>query len=179
MLGVPAAGAATTALLFTAGILAAAVLAYLVRHRLRALDAAAGAVAAAFVLSLTAVPWIAWRFAEDLHTTTKLDPYERASMGPIQAYLPGYLVDGARARIPAGATWSAAVGPSKANPIARGAFASLVMITLFPRPSAALDRADWIVAWGVDPSRVAPVTGVRVVHAQQGPLPPVVIGRRR
>jgi hypothetical protein len=177
MLGVPAATATTLVLLFGGGVAAVAVLCVLLRGRLGRVDGVGRVVAAALLLSLTALPWIGWRFAEDVHTTTGLDSYERANMGPIQAYLPGYLVNGARARIPTGATWAAAVGPSRANPVARGAFPSLVMITLFPRSSASIDRADWVVAWGEEPSTVARVTDVHVVHPRQGPLPPVVVGR--
>jgi hypothetical protein len=178
MLGVPTASTATIALLFAGGVLAAAVLCFLVRSRLRGADFAERVVAAGLLLSLTALPWIGWRFAEDVRTTTKLDSYERANMGPIQAYLPGYLVDGARTRIPVGATWAVAVGPSDANPIARGAFPSLVLTTLFPRPSVSIDRAAWVVAWGENPARVGRVSDVSVVHPRQGPLPPVVVARR-
>jgi hypothetical protein len=178
MVGVPAAGTATTALLFAAGLVAACAVAVFLHSRLRGLEIASQVVAAAALLSIVALPWVGWRFVEDLRTTTKLDSYERENMGPIQAYLPGYLADGARARIPSAGTWAAAVGASAANPIARGAFPALLLTTLFPRVSAPVDRAGWIVAWGIDPACVAAVTDVHVVHARQGPLPPVVVAKR-
>jgi len=179
MVGVPAAGAATTALLFGAGVAIVIVLVVALRGRLRALTLAGAVAAGALLLSLTAVPWIGWRFVEDLRTTTRLDAYERANMGPIQTYLPGYLLEGARPLIPAGASFSVAVGPSSANPLARSAFPALALVTLFPRASAPLDRAHWLLAWGVDPATLRDVTRIRVVHARQGPLPAVLLAERR
>jgi hypothetical protein len=179
MLGVPAASAATTAALLLAGIVAVAAAAVALRGRFRGLDAPARLVAAGLGLSLVALPWIGWRFVEDLRTTTKLDSYERANMGPIQAYLPGYLLDGARARIPADGTWAVAVGRSRANPLAQQAFPSLALVALFPRVSAPLGRAGWIVGFGADPASFTAVRGTEVVHARQGPLPPVVLAQTK
>ncbi len=153
MLGVPAASAATTAALFLAGIVAVVLVLYLARRRVRALHTVELLVVAAVALSLVALPWIGWRFVEDLRVTTKLDPYERANMGPIQAYMPGYLVQGVHIR----GTWTTDVGPQP-NDTARSAFPSLVLVKLFPRLSAPPDRADWIIRWGYDrahPYRVA------------------------
>jgi hypothetical protein len=179
MIGVPAASAATTALLFLVGIAAVVVGVFLLRRRAAGLTTEGRVVAAVLALSLVAVPWLAWRFAEDVSTTTGYDSYQRASAGPIQAYLPGYLVDGARSRIPAGATWSAAVGPGAGNAVARKAFPALVLTTLFPRVSAPAQTASWLVAWGVDPRRVARVSRVEVAHPRQGTLPPVLVAKAR
>jgi hypothetical protein len=179
MVGVPAAGAVTNAVLFGAGFLLVAILAVTVRARLRALSLVEALVAAALLLSAVAVPWIGWRFVEDLRTTTQLDSYERANMGPVQAYLPGYLLDRARTAIPAGAGWAVAVGPSSANPLAQRTFASLALITLFPRPSEPIARTRWIIGWGVDPAHLRGVSTVRVVRPRQGSLPPVLLGERR
>ncbi len=179
MIGVPAASAATTALLFAIGAVAVAVAAAALRRRRHGLPPEARLVAAAVALSLVALPWVAWRFAEDLRTTTRFDAYERASMGPIQAYLPGYLVDGVRSRIPPGATWWADAGPAVPYSTARKAFPSLVLTTLFPRVSAPPRQASWIVAWGASPRAVRPVGRVRVAHPRQGPLPPVLVAKAR
>ena len=153
MVGVPAAAAATTAALFLAGILAVAVGLFLARGRLHRLGVAERIVVAATAASLVAVPWIGWRFVEDLRTTTTLDPYERANMGPIQAYLPGYLVQNVHVR----GTWTTDIGPQP-NEIARQAFPSLVLVKLFPQLSAAPDRADWALRFGYDAAHPYRVT---------------------
>lgn len=145
MLGVPAASAATTAALFLVGILVVALALYLVRSRLRRLETVERLVAASLALSLVALPWVGWRFVEDLRVTTKLDPYERENMGPIQAYMPGYLVQSVHIR----GTWTTDVGPHP-NEIARSAFPSLVLVKLFPQLSAPPGRADWVIRWGYD-----------------------------
>lgn len=178
MVGVPAASAATTAALVLAGVLAASVLGAVLRRRLAPLRGEQRVVACAVALTVVAVPWVAWRFAEDLATTTKYDAYERANLGPIQAFLPGYLLDGARARIGPGDSWATVVGPSHANPIARQAFPALALASLFPRVSAQPAKADWIIAWGASPAGAARVERPVVVHPAQGPLPPVVLARR-
>ncbi len=179
MIGVPAAGAVTTALLVLAGLGVVAAAAFAVRRRVGGWGLETRVVAVAAGLSLAALPWIAWRFAEDLATTTRYDAYTRANAGPIQAYLPGYLADGARARIPPGATWAVAVGSSQANPVAQKAFPALVLITLFPRPSAPPGTASWIVGWGAPPASIVPVSRAVVVHPRQGPLPPVTVAKTR
>jgi hypothetical protein len=173
VLGVPAASAATTAALSLAGVVLAAVALFAFRRQLRALAVEERLVAAAAALSLLALPWIGWRFVEDLRTTTKLGSYERANMGPIQAYLPGYLVDGARGHVHGSWTPVVAAAP---NEVARKAFPSLVLTTLFPLPSAPPAKAAWIVGWGT-PDAVG--RNAIVVHARQGPLPPVVVARTR
>jgi hypothetical protein len=178
MIGVPAASAATTLLLFVVGALVVGAGLFVLRRRLTALPAEARLVAAAVALSLVAAPWVAWRFVEDVRTTTRYDAYERSNAGPIQAYLPGYLVDGARS-IPARATWAAIVGPSGANPVAQKAFPALVLTTLFPRVSAPPARAEWIVGFGADPRSAGARGPVRVVHAPQAGLPSVLLARRR
>lgn len=177
MVGVPAASAATTALLVLAGLVAALVLARPAYRRFRPTGSEELLVAGALVVAVVALPWIGWRFVEDLSYTTKLDGYAARNAGPIQAYLPGYLADGAAKAIPPGATWATAVGGASANSIARQAFPSLVLVTLFPRASAPPSKAGWIVGWGAPPNRVAPVSRVQVVHPRQGPLPPVVVGK--
>ncbi|MGZ4353416.1 MAG: hypothetical protein ACXVZ4_07715 [Gaiellaceae bacterium] len=179
MVGVPAASAATTLLLFVVGLAGVGLAAAVFRSRLRGLPLDARLATAALGLSLVAAPWLVWRFAEDLRTTTRYDSYERANAGPIQAFLPGYLVDGARSLIPPTASWATAVGPSDADPIAQKTFPALALVALFPRVSAPPSSADWIIGWGVDPRRVARVGRVAVAHPRQGPLPPVLVAPRR
>ncbi|HZS62290.1 MAG TPA: hypothetical protein VFA43_23680 [Gemmatimonadaceae bacterium] len=177
MLGVPAASAATTALLVLCGLLLASALIVPARRFFRPSGNEEWLVFCAVGVAVVALPWIGWRFAEDLSYTTKLDSYSAQSAGPIQAYLPGYLASDAAKVIPRSATWATAVGASSANPIAQKAFPALVLITLFPRPSAPPHEAGWIVGWGAPPGRVARVKDARVVHPRQGPLPAVVVAK--
>lgn len=178
MLGVHSESVATLALLFGSGCILAAVLWLLGgRPAPRALEERAlGVALAAVVLSL---PYLGWRVVEDLRYTRSLDPYERAAAGPIQSYLPGYLVDGARRIVPPGATYATVVGRSVPYATARDAFGPLVLTTLFPRQSVRVRDAQWIVAWGVSPARVARVGKVLVVHRRLGALPPVFAARVR
>lgn len=176
MLGVPAASAATTALLFLLGLALVAVAGHLARRRLRPLRGVELLVAAGLALSLVGLPWIAWRFVEDLRYTTGLDAYDRASAGPIQAYLPGYLVDGARSRIPANGTWAAQAGPLS-NSIPAAAFPPLVLVTLFPRVSAPPATAGWILTLGAQPGTVARVRQTSVLRPATAELPAVRLGR--
>lgn len=178
MLGVPAASTATTAGLFLVGLIAVALCAFFLRRRFAAFCIDAKVAALATALSLIAAPWIAWRFVEDLSLTTGLDAYTRSNSGPIQAYLPGYLVDSARGEVGPRQTWHATSGPGVTNAIAARAFPSLVLVALFPRVSAPAQSADYVLVLGGDPRRVAKVHNVRVVHAAIGNLLPAVkIGR--
>jgi hypothetical protein len=124
-------------------------------------------------------PYLVWRVVEDIRYTTRLDPYERQAAGPIQAFLPGYLVDGARTIVPPEDTYATVVGPTVPNAIARKAFPSLVLVSLFPRRSASRSDAQWIVAWGVPRQKLIRLGRVYVVHAALGPLPPVLAVRVR
>jgi hypothetical protein len=127
-----------------------------------------------------AVPFVVWRFVEDLRVTTTLRGYDRAAAGPVQAYLPGYLVDGARPLIPRTATFATVVEPRVPWAPARAAFPVLTMETLFPRVSVRDPRrADYVVTWGVRPGRVAPVSRVWVARRQAGPYPAVYVGKVR
>jgi hypothetical protein len=141
-------------------------------------SAAASAGLAALALTVAAVPYVLWRFAEDLRVTTKLHGYDAEAAGPVQAYLPGYLVDGAQHRIPRTATFATAVGASIPWAAARAAFPSLALETLFPRASVADPRAaDYLVTWGVAPGRVVPVSQVWVVRSRAGAYPAVYVGK--
>jgi hypothetical protein len=130
------------------------------------------------VLTCAALPYVARRFAEDLRVTTKLHGYDATAAGPVQAYLPGYLVEGARDHIPLGATFATAVGQRIPWPSARAAFPALAMNTLFPRLSVGDPRrADYVVTWGVRPGRLAPVARTWVARAAAGSYPAVFVGR--
>lgn len=174
MYGVPAASTATTAALFLVGIALAVVAGFRVRGRYRGEERF---VALAVVLSLIAVPWVGWRFAEDLSTTTRLDAYTRANAGPIQAYLPGYLVDAAKPVVGRRQTWAAVTGAGLGNSTAARAFPALVLTELFPRVSAPVRSADWLLAVGIEPRAVTHVTGVRVIETARGVLPPVRLAK--
>lgn len=170
MVGVPSASAATAALLLLLGLLIAVVAAYLGRRRLRALRGVDRFVTVIVAASLVSVPLLGWRVVKDMQYTTSLDPYERASAGPIQAFLPGYLVDGARSVIPADATWATGTGRVPSS-TAASAFAPLAIVTLFPRVSADPARANWILTLGERPQAVAPVTRTRLLRPAVGLLP--------
>jgi len=180
VLGVPASlGAVGSALLVLAAVALAAAL-VLLRRRLAASPPPTAAAAVALALTAAALPYVGWRFVEDLRVTTRLDAYERASAGPIQAYLPGYLVDGARNVIPAGASFATAVSPAVPWEPARAAFPSLALQTLFPRRSVSDPRAaDYVVTWGIEPARVAPVSRTWTVRPRAGEYPAVYVGRVR
>ncbi len=173
MLGVPASpGVAGWSLLAAGGL--AAVVALLVLRRRGALDAAR----VCLVVTVAAVPYVGLRIGDDLRVTTRLHGYDAAAAGPVQAYLPGYLVDGARRLIPRDATYATAVGTQVPWSQARLAFPSLALQTLFPRISVADPRrADYVVSWGLRPGRVATVSRVWVVRPRRGPYPAVYVGK--
>jgi hypothetical protein len=164
-----------------AGGVVAAVLAFLMlRRRVGPMPAVVAFAAACLTLTVAAVPYVLWRFADDLRVTTKLHGYDAASAGPIQAFLPGYLVDGAQRYIPRDATFATAVGPGIPWAPARAAFPSLALTTLFPRHSVAdPTRADYIVSWGVSPGRIAPVSRVWVARPRAGAYAAVYVGKVR
>ena len=129
-------------------------------------------------VTLGALPYLIWRFVEDLRVTTGLHGYAAESAGPIQAYLPGYLADGAQRLIPRDATYATVVGNIVPWPTARAAFPSLALKTLFPRRSVADPRAaDYVLAWGISPARVAAVDRIWVVRPRAGQYPAVSVGR--
>ena len=178
MLGVPSASPLLLAALFALGLAVVAV-AWVAGGRRRPGTAPALAVAVAVAAAVASLPYVGWRFVKDVRYTRSLDPYERAAAGPIQSYLPGYLVDGARKVVPPGATYATVVGPSVPYADARDAFGPLVLTTLFPRQSVPVRDAQWIVAWGISPARVAPVGKVTVVQRRLGALPPVFVAKVR
>lgn len=178
MLGVPTASASVLAALFALGIAIVAA-AWIRDGRRRPSTPTDLAVAVAVAAAVASLPYVGWRFVKDVRYTTSLDPYERAAAGPIQSYLPGYLVDGARKVVPPGATYATVVGGSVPYADARDAFGPLVLTTLFPRQSVPVRDAQWIVAWGISPARVAQVGKVIVVQRRLGPLPPVFVAKVR
>jgi hypothetical protein len=180
LLGVPAAPGTTGWALLAFGALAFAASLVLLRSGVAAVPRQRAAAIAALALSVAAVPYVTWRFVEDLRVTTRLDAYGASAAGPIQAYLPGYLVDNARGVIPRGATFSTVVSPAIPWQPARAAFPSLAMQTLFPRVSVAAPRAaDYVVTWGVEPARVAPVTRTWVVRRRAGAYAALYVGKVR
>lgn len=178
MLGVPSASALVLAALFALG-LAIVLAGWLLGGRRRPRTAPELAVAVAAAAAVASLPYVGWRFVKDVRYTSSLDSYERAAAGPIQSYLPGYLVDGARTIVPPGATYATVVGRSVPYADARDAFGPLVLTTLFPRRSVPVRDAQWIVAWGVSPASVAHVGKVVVVQRRLGALPPVFVAKVR
>jgi hypothetical protein len=178
MIGVPSASAATVALLLLAGIVFVALAAVIARRRLRSLGGVERVVAVALAASLASVPLLGWRIVKDLQYTTGLDAYTRANAGPIQAFLPGYLVDRARGVLPADATWATRTG-SVPSSTAAAAFSPLVLVTLFPRVSVEPARADWILTLGEEPQAVAPVRRTLLLRPAVGSLPAARLGQAR
>src|SRR5437879_6366786 len=100
MLGVPASPGAFGWLVLALGAGGSVAVVGVLLPRLRRLPAAGVAAAGALALTCGVVPYLALRFVEDLRVTTRLDAYGASAAGPIQAYLPGYLVEGAQRHIP-------------------------------------------------------------------------------
>ena len=180
MIGVPSSPGTVGWLLLAAGLSAAAALVILARRRLTEVDVVSALAAVSIVVTVCVTPYLAWRVVQDLRYTTALDSYSSSSAGPIQAYLPGYLADGAARFIPPAATYATAVGPTIPWAQARAAFPSLVMNTLFPRRSvASLTDADYVVTWGIRPVAVVPVSRTWIARPRSGLYPPVWVARVR
>lgn len=178
MLGVPSSPGVVGYLLLLLGALAAIVAIFALRRWLRATESMQTSAAIALIVCVAALPYVAWRFVEDLRVTTKLHGYDAAAAGPVQAYLPGYLVEGASRLIPRDATFATVVGPSIPWHAARLAFPALAMETLFPRVSVADPRhADYLVTWGMRPSAVAPVTQTWVARPRVGAYAAIYVGK--
>jgi hypothetical protein len=178
VLGVPASPGVAGWLLLALGAAGAGAAFLALKRRLAAAPTATGAAHVALVVAVAAFPYVTWRFVEDLRVTTRLRGYDAEAAGPVQAYLPGYLVDGARRLIPIGATFATAVSPRVPWGSARAAFPSLAMQTLFPRVSLDDPRAaDYLVSWGVRPAEVTRVTRTWIVRARAGAYPAVYVGQ--
>jgi hypothetical protein len=181
MLGVPGSPGAVGSALLVLGLALAAVGFWLARRRgLVPSDLAGRSSAAMLALTLGVGPFVTWRIVEDLRVTTALDSYERRESGPIQAFLQPYLLDGVHELIPAGATYSTAVSDAVPYEAACAAFPALALRELFPRRTVSDPaRAEWIVAWGIDPRRLAPVERVLVATKPSGVYPAVYVARVR
>jgi len=181
MLGVPAShGALGWAAIF-GGILLAALLGWLARDRV-ARDVAARAGLVCLLVSVAAVPYGIWRIGEDLRYTTQLHGYDREAAGPVQTFLPGYLLDNVPELIPRTATYATLVGNGVPWPAGRAAFPALALQKLFPRVSEPIDGADYVVAWGVparELSRRAGGAHVVVARPQVAQDPPVLVAEVR
>ena len=178
MLGVPGSPGTFGLAALVVGALAAVVSLGLLRGRLRRESPAAALALTCLVVTACVLPYVVWRIAEDLRVTTRLHGYDEQAAGPIQAYLPGYLLDGVPRLVPLDATYATAVGTEIPWTPAKAAFPALALITLFPRHSIAdPHRADYVVAWGIRPAAVTPVTRVWVARARFGAYPAVYVGK--
>jgi hypothetical protein len=178
VLGVPGSPGAFGWLLLVLGAGAGAAVLAAFRERLLRAPPPVAAANACLVVTCALVPFLAHRIEQDLQVTTGLHGYNRAAAGPVQSYLPGYLVDNTRRLIPLDATFSTVVSRSVPWPAARGAFPALAMETLFPRVSVANPaRADYVVTWGIRPSKVVPVTRSWLARAQTDAYPAVYVGK--
>jgi hypothetical protein len=178
MLGVPSHPGAVGAAALVLGILAVA-LAVLWKRSLLPVDLGERLAVAAVLVVAAGAPYLVWRVVSDLRTTTAMTPYDRSVAGPVQAYLQPYLLDPVREIIGPRDTYATVVGPGVTYNAARQAFPSLALQTLFPRSSTVPSRADWIVAWGAQPSSVAKVGRVIVARAAAGPYPALLVARVR
>lgn len=181
MLGVPAAPGALGGALLVLGVALAGVGFWLAHVRgVVPVDLVGRVSAAALSLTLGVGPFVTWRIVEDLRVTTALDSYERRESGPIQAFLQPYLLDGVDELIPPGATYATAVSDAVPYEAARAAFPALALRELFPRRTVDDPaRAGWIVAWGIDPRRLASVDRVVVARKGSGVYPAVYVARVR
>lgn len=176
MLGLPSTPGPVGGVLLAIGLIAAALLAYAVRDR--ADSTVQRVFLTALVLTVGAAPFLVWRIVEDIRYTTGLNQDELSGAGPIQVFLQPYLLDDVPPLVPVTDTYAAVVGDAVPYEGARKGFPSLALNVLFPRVSVARpEDADWVVAWGVDPRRVAPVSRVIVARQRSGPYPPVYVGR--
>lgn len=179
MLGTPDSPGLVGGALLVVGLVAAAVCGAIVWRR-RGGSRVDAVLLVCFALTLGAAPFLAWRVVEDLRLTTGLDDYTRSGAGPIQAYLQPYLLDRAARIVPPGATYATVTGDAVPYAAARKAFPALAFQALFPRVSIREPRrAEWIVAWGTDPRRLAPVTRVIVARPASGPYPAVRVAEVR
>lgn len=178
MLGVPASPGATGWALIAAGLLLAGSIVWLARDHVRRSPIHVAAALAALALTAGIIPYLVWRIGEDLRYTSRLDSYTAANAGPIQAYLPGYLLDSVAHFVPPSATYATVVSPRVPWAPARVGFPALAKQALFPRRSvAAPASADYVVSWGVDPRRIAPVSKVWVARPAFASNPTVFVGK--
>jgi hypothetical protein len=139
----------------------------------------AATLALALGVTVAYVPFGAWRIAEDLRFTTGLNDEEVEGAGPIQTFIPPYVLDRVAPLLPVGTTYATVTGPRVPEEVARTAFPYLALTRLFPRTAVADPRrADWVIAWGADPRSLGvPVEDVRVVWPGQAGLPAVLLAR--
>jgi hypothetical protein len=180
MLGLPETSSPAGLALLALGLVLALIAAHRARQRMSSRGILATSLLACLALTFGVGPFLVWRVVEDIRYTTSLDANYRNGAGPIQAFLRPYFLDDVPALIPRSDTYYAIAGSAVPYATARKAFPLLALDKLFPRRSAATAReADYIVAWGVAPSSLAPVGPVRVASPASGSLPPLFVARVR
>ena len=178
MLGVPASPGAVGWLLIALGFLAIVVGLGRARRTLANADRSTAAGIVALIVATGSAPYIVWRIVEDLRYTTALSTYNAEFAGPVQAYLPGYLLDGATRLIPPASTYATVVSPKVPWPPARSGFGPLAMNVLFPRRAVADPRiADYVVTWGVAPGQVTTPRRTWVLRRASGMTPAVFVAQ--
>ena len=141
-------------------------------------DRSSAAAVVALIVAIGAAPYIVWRIVEDLRYTTALGTYDATFAGPVQAYLPGYLLDGAARLIPTGSTYATVVSPTVPWAPARTGFGPLAMNVLFPRRAVADPRvAAFVVSWGVAPRQVTTPERIWVLRKASGAAPAIFVAR--
>jgi len=178
VLGVPASPGAVGWLLIAFGVVAIGVALARARRALYRTDLSSAAAVISLIVAIGSAPYIVWRIAEDLRYTTKLGAYDATFAGPVQAYLPGYLLDGASRLIPASSTYATVVSSKVPWAPARTGFGPLAMDILFPRRAVAEPRtADFIVTWGIAPNRVTSTRRTWVLRKASGTVPAIYVAR--
>jgi hypothetical protein len=178
VLGVPASPGAVGWLLIALGVLVIAVGVGRARGVLATADRSSAAAVVALLVAIGSAPYIVWRIVEDLRYTTALGTYDATFAGPVQAYLPGYLLDGATRLIPPGSTYATVVSPTVPWAPARTGFGPLAMNVLFPRRGVADPRvAAFVVSWGVAPRRVTSPKRIWVLRKASGAAPAILVAQ--
>jgi hypothetical protein len=112
--------------------------------------------------ALAVVPYNSWRIADDIGHTSSLSRSEAETTGASLNSLRPEVFEELRRAIPRDDSYYVDAAADIASP-ARDAFLEWSATALLPRLLVrSPKRADWIVTWGIPPSRLdVPLTGVR------------------
>ena len=112
------------------------------------------ATLATLATTVAAGPFVLWRVVEDIRYTSRLTAQQAEEIGANMNGLDERVFDRVRELVPPDATYAIEAAPGLDRRI-REALPKWAAFSLLPRvPVADLERADWIVSWGVPPSRL-------------------------
>jgi hypothetical protein len=153
------------------------------RLRPRFCDARVGALAFGLALlglcsALAVLPYDAWRIAEDIRHTSSLSRSEAEATGASLNSLRPEVFAELRRTIPRGDSYYVGAAADIPSP-PRDAFLEWSATALLPRHFVrSPEHADWIVTWGIPPSRYdVPLTRVRRLGRGSARLPETYLGR--